>query len=111
MKARRASGRSLLPGLINSMAATRVAPVTVAKTWTSTSSGKTVGTTRSVAGGAHAGRGWGSATGFDEIATPFGDVTAQTVRGTFGGAQLGYNHQFGRVVSAMAVSRAPDRPP
>lgn len=55
--------------------------------------------------GANAGRGWGSATGFDEIAVPpTGDVTAQTVRGAFGGAQVGYNHQFGRVVLGTEFS-------
>jgi outer membrane immunogenic protein len=58
--------------------------------------------------GAHAGRGWGSATGFDEIANsppvPPGDASAQTIRGTFGGAQLGYNHQFGRVVLGSELS-------
>jgi outer membrane immunogenic protein len=55
--------------------------------------------------GANVGRGWGSVTGFDEIAVPpFGDVTAQTIRGTFGGAQVGYNHQFGRVVLGTELS-------
>jgi outer membrane immunogenic protein len=57
--------------------------------------------------GANVGRGWGGATGFDEIAIPLpfpGDVTAQTVRGTSGGAQLGYNHQFGRVVLGTELS-------
>ena len=31
-------------------------------------------------------------------------MTAQTVRGTFGGAQVGYNHQFGRVVLGTELS-------
>src|SRR6476620_6825830 len=51
----RVSGRSLLPGLTSSIAPTSTAPVDVERTWTSISSGNTVGRTRAVAGGVHAG--------------------------------------------------------
>jgi len=55
--------------------------------------------------GAHVGDGWGSARGFDEIAVPpLGDVSAQPLRGAFGGGQIGYNHQFGRVVLGTEFS-------
>ena len=53
-KARQVSGRSLLLGLTNSIAATNVAPAIVAKTWTSISSGNTAGITSMVTGGAQA---------------------------------------------------------
>lgn len=48
--------------------------------------------------GLNLGQDWSRAVGSDQAASPLGDITTQKFAGQFGGGQLGYNHQFGRIV-------------
>lgn len=54
--------------------------------------------------GLHAATSWSHATGSDQAAVPFGDLTSQHFSGQSGGGQFGYNRQYGRFVLGSEIS-------
>jgi len=53
--------------------------------------------------GLHAGGAWGETKGSDTFDFPT-EITQQRLHGAFGGAQVGYNYQFGRAVWGAELS-------